>query len=88
MIACYTCGKESNQRSEGGVPYCSKCKFTHAAPKEEKADFWPKPPVTLRSGATPKGLLPDDCYRCHPIKPRADRDRGVLCLHCYARQSF
>lgn len=44
MILCYTCGKEANQRSESGVPFCNKCKLTHAAPKEEKTDFWPKVP--------------------------------------------
>lgn len=88
MIACYTCGKEANQRSDGGVPYCNKCKLTHAAPKEEKTDFWPKPPVTQRSSESPRNMLPEDCYRCQPNKPRPDRDRGVLCLDCYARNSF
>lgn len=50
MIPCYTCGKEANQRSESGVPFCNKCKLTHAAPKEEKTDFWPKVPKAMTVG--------------------------------------
>lgn len=47
MTACYTCGKEANQRSESGVPYCTPCKRTHAAPKPEVSDFWPKLPKAV-----------------------------------------